>query len=53
MSLQVLVPSQIPESAALARGAYQYSQKVKEVMAALNVANAALIGVSALSSFTL
>ena len=34
-----------------ARGAYSYSQGVKEVMAALNLANAVEIGVSATLSF--
>ena len=53
VSLQVMVPSQIATSSALARGAYQYSQKVKQVMAALNIANAAEIGVNAISAIAL
>jgi hypothetical protein len=39
VSLQVLTPSQIRDDD-LATGAYKYSQGVKEVMAALNLANA-------------
>ncbi len=46
VSLQVLVPNQIAGKT-LAEGAYAYSQTVKEAMAALNLANAAEIGVSA------
>ncbi len=46
VSLQVLTPSQLND-ATLAIGAYKYSQGVKEVMAALNLANAAQLGVSA------
>ncbi|HMQ33826.1 MAG TPA: hypothetical protein PKD53_24040, partial [Chloroflexaceae bacterium] len=45
VSLQVLTPSQLSGDD-LARGAYDYSQGVKEVMAALNLANAAGLGVS-------
>ena len=48
--LQVLVPSQLAGDT-LANGAYKYSQGVKEVMAALNLANAAQIGVSSALSF--
>ena len=46
VSLHVLTPSQLND-ATLAIGAYKYSQGVKEVMAALNLANAAQLGVSA------
>ena len=51
VALQVLSSSQLANHAALARGAYAYSQGVKEVMAALNLANAAEIGVSSVLSF--
>jgi hypothetical protein len=47
VNLQVLTPSQIAKDAQFARGAYNYSQGVKEVMAALNLANALPLGVSA------
>jgi hypothetical protein len=50
VNLQVLVPTQT-EGDALATGAYNYSQGVKEVMAALNLANAAQLGVSSILSF--
>jgi len=52
VSLQVLTPSQITDSA-FAIGAYKYTQGVKEVMAGLNLANAAEIGVSNSLSFLL
>lgn len=52
VSLQVLTPSQITDSP-FARGAYKYTQGVKEVMAALNLVNAAEIGVSNSLSFLL
>jgi hypothetical protein len=52
VNLQVLTPSQLGDSA-LAVGAYKYSQGVKEVMAALNLANAVEIGVSSALSFSL
>jgi hypothetical protein len=39
VDLQVLTQSQIDPSMTLAQGAYTYSQGVKEVMAALNLAN--------------
>jgi hypothetical protein len=52
VSVQVLTPSQLPDSA-IARGAYEYSVGVKRAMAALNVANAVDIGVSSTLSFTL
>jgi hypothetical protein len=45
INLTVLTPSQIADDD-LASGAYKYSQGVKEVMAALNLANAAGLGVS-------
>jgi hypothetical protein len=50
VNLQVLAPGQLAKDAALARGAYQYSQGVKEAMAALNLANAVEFGVSASAS---
>ncbi len=45
VSLQVLTPSNL-NGQALAQGAYKYSQGVKEVMAALNLANTAAMGIS-------
>ena len=53
VSLTVLTTSQLPTDASFARGAYAYTQGVKEVMAALNLANAVEIGVSASMSFKL
>ena len=47
VNVQVLTPSQLAKDATSERGAYKYSQGVKEVMAALNLANAAEFGVSA------
>jgi hypothetical protein len=44
VSLQVLTPGQLAKDATLARGAYTYTEGVKEVMAALNLANAAASG---------
>jgi hypothetical protein len=52
VSLEVLTPTQLGNST-LAIGAYNYSEKVKEVMAALNLANAASIGVGAAMSLSL
>jgi hypothetical protein len=52
VSLEVLTPSQL-DDATLAIGAYKYSQGVKEVMAALNLANAVQIGVSASRSLSI
>jgi hypothetical protein len=46
VSLHVLLPTELLEVGSLARGAYKYTQKVKEVMAALNLTNAAEFGVS-------
>lgn len=51
VSLQVLIPQQLAGDA-LATGAYNYSLGVKQVMAALNLANAAQIGLSAALSFS-
>lgn len=51
VNVQVLTPSQLAKDATFARGAYTYSQGVKEVMAALNLANSAEIGISAALSF--
>lgn len=53
VSITVLTTSQLPEDATFARGAYAYSQGVKEVMAALNLANAAQLGIGAALSFKL
>jgi hypothetical protein len=52
VNIKVLTPSQLDDSK-LAIGAYNYSRGVKEVMAALNLANAAQIGVSSLISFSI
>jgi len=52
VNLQVLQPSQLAGDR-IGNGAYSYSQGVKEVMAALNLANAAQFGVSAALSFSL
>src|SRR5262249_51838594 len=52
VNLQVLTPSQIKGSS-IAQGAYKYSQGVKEVMAALNLANALPMGVSSSLSISL
>lgn len=52
VSLQVLTPDQLTDQT-LAKGAYAYSQGVKEVMAALNLANAVEFGVSAALSFSI
>jgi hypothetical protein len=46
VNLQVLTPNQIAKDSWLALGAYQYSLGVKQVMAALNLANAAQLGFS-------
>jgi hypothetical protein len=53
VSLQVLTPSQLDPGAVLASGAYNYSQGVKQVMAALNLANAAALGLSGSVSLSL
>lgn len=53
VNLQVLTPEQLATDSVLAQGAYVYSQGVKEVMAALNLANAVEIGVSASLSLSL
>src|SRR6266704_3295720 len=50
VDLQVLTPSQITDSP-FATGAYHYTQGVKQVMAALNLVNAAEIGVNNSLSF--
>lgn len=52
VSLQVLQDSQLADDK-IAKGAYKYSQGVKEVMAALNLANAAQFGVSSVLSFAI
>ena len=52
VNLQVLIPAQLAGDT-IANGAYNYSQGVKEVMAALNLANAVQIGVSAALSFSI
>ena len=46
VSLRVLTPGQLAKDATFAQGAYKYSQGVKEVMAALNLANTAAMGIS-------
>jgi Contractile injection system tube protein len=51
VSLQVLTPFNL-QGQELARGAYKYSQGVKEVMAALNLANTAAMGISGGISLT-
>jgi len=50
VSLEMLTPSLLSKDATVALGAYKYSQGVKEVMAALNLANAVDFGVSASAS---
>jgi hypothetical protein len=52
VNIEVLTPDQIPGET-IARGAYHYTQGVKQVLAALNLANAAAIGVSSARSFSL
>ena len=52
VNLEVLTPDQL-NGDTLAIGAYYYSQGVKKVMAALNLANAAQIGVSTARSFSI
>jgi hypothetical protein len=52
VNLQVLIPSQLAGDT-IANGAYKYSQGVKEVMAALNLANAVQFGVSSAISFSI
>jgi hypothetical protein len=39
VSVEVSTPSQLDRGALLARGAYAYTQRVREAMAALNLAN--------------
>jgi hypothetical protein len=51
VSLQVLTPFNL-QGQDLAQGAYKYSQGVKEVMAALNLANTAAMGISGGISLT-
>jgi hypothetical protein len=51
VSLTVLTPNQLDPAAVLANGAYIYSQGIKQVMAALNLANSAALGLS--GSFSL
>jgi Contractile injection system tube protein len=50
--LQILTPSDLADDEKIGRGAYKYSEGVKEVMAALNLANAAQLGISSILSFT-
>jgi hypothetical protein len=52
VGLQVLTPDQLADQD-FAKGAYAYSQGVKEVMAALNLANAVEFGVSSVMSFSI
>jgi len=42
----VLTTGQLAKDQEFARGAYRYSQGVKEVMAALNLANTAAMGIT-------
>ena len=53
VNLEVLTPDQIGADDTLSTGAYNYTWGVKQVMAALNLANAAQIGVSAALSFSI
>lgn len=52
VSLQVLTPDKLDKDDGFARGAFKYTQGVKEVMAALNLANAAELGLGAALSFS-
>ncbi len=52
VNLAVLTPDDMTDDS-VGRGAYTYSRGVKEVMAALNLANAVEIGVSSTVSFSL
>lgn len=52
IGLQVLTPDQLAGQT-IASGAYDYSTGVKEVMAALNLANAVEFGVSSVMSFSI
>jgi len=52
VSLRVLTPSQLSDST-LAIGAYNYTEKVKQVMAALNLANAVSMGVGSVLSLSI
>jgi len=51
VNLQVLTPSQLPEDARLERGAYRYTQGVKEVMAAANLLSPPDVITKTLSTF--
>jgi hypothetical protein len=42
VSLQVLTPVRLAQDATFERGAYQYTQTVREAMAVLNLANVAV-----------
>jgi hypothetical protein len=53
VTLQVLTPNQMDPGAILAIGAYTYSEGVKQVMAALNLANTASLGLSGSLSLSL
>ena len=53
VNVDILTPAQLDKDATFALGAYKYSQGVKEVMAALNLANAVQFGVSAALSFSI
>ena len=53
VNLQVLTPDQIGANDTLANGAYIYTQGVKQVLAALNLANAVDFDVSANLSFSI
>jgi len=53
VNLEVQTPDQIGPGDSLSNGAYDYTMGVKQVMAALNLANAVEIGVSAALSFSI
>jgi len=53
VTLEVLTTDHLSNNQGFARGAYDYTQGVKQVMAALNLANAVEIGVSSSLSFSL
>lgn len=52
VSLQVLTDAQVAKEGVISKGAYKYSQGVKEVMAALNIANTAVMGIGNAVSLT-
>jgi hypothetical protein len=52
VSMRILTPSELTKDEKIGKGAYAYSEGVKEVMAALNLANAAQLGITSVLSFT-